>query len=193
MPLPKWILMIIPIIISLTLFIPLWHRVSQYDDASIQKSPHAAGLVLGAALWDGQPSPALKERLDQAYQLYREGWVQYLILSGGMGDDGLTEAEGMKRYLVDRSIPPDRLLLEDQARNTAENIVNSKEIILERNWGQIYLVTHDYHMYRALRLAKREGVDATPAPVHSRVLFTPFYKTRECLAIIKMWIQETIG
>ncbi len=48
-------------------------------------------------------------------------------------------------------------------------------------------------MYRALRLAERAGIDATPAPVHSRVLFTPFYKARECLAIIKMWIQETAG
>ncbi len=193
MPFQKWILMIIPVIIGLFLLIPLWSRVSQYDDTSIQRRPHAAGLVLGAALWDGRPSPALRERLDQAYELYREGLVQYLILSGGKGDDGLTEAEGMKRYLVERGVPSDRLLLEDQARNTAENIAYSQTILSDRNWNQIYLITHDYHMYRALRLAERAGIDATPAPVHSRVLFTPFYKARECLAIITMWIQETAG
>lgn len=193
MPFPKWILFVIPLIISLLVFILFWPQVSRYDDASIQPRPHDAALVLGAALWDGQPSPALKERLDQAYRLYRDGLVQYLILSGGKGDDGLTEAEGMKRYLVDKGIPSDRLLLEDQARNTAENIANSKKILLERNWEQIHLVTHDYHMYRALRLAERAGIDATPAPVHSRVLFTPFYKARECLAIIKMWVRETVG
>ena len=121
MPFQKWILMIIPVIIGLLLLIPLWSRVSQYDDTSIQRRPHAAaGLVLGAALWDGRPSPALRERLDQAYELYREGLVQYLILSGGKGDDGLTEAEGMKRSWLNGGVPPDRLLLEDQSRNTAK-------------------------------------------------------------------------
>ena len=193
MPFPRWTLIFIPVVICLLIFILFWNRVSRYDHASIQPTPRPAGLVLGAALWDEKPSPALKERLDLAYQLYREGWVQHLILSGGKGDDGLSEAEGMKRYLVDKGVPPDRLLLEDQSRNTAENIANSKKILLQRNWEQIHLITHDYHMYRALRLAERAGIDATPAPVHSRVLFTPFYKARECLAIIKMWIQETVG
>ncbi len=195
MPVQKWILMIFPVIIGLILFISLWSKASLYDDTSIQRNPQPrpAGLVLGAALWDGRPSPALRERLDLAYQMYREGWVQYLILSGGKGDEGPSEAEGMKQYLVEKGIPPDRLLLEDKSRNTAENIANSKKILLERNWNQIYLITHDYHMYRALRLAERAGIDAAPAPVHSRVLFIPFYKTRECLSIIKMWIQEALG
>jgi uncharacterized SAM-binding protein YcdF (DUF218 family) len=193
MPFPKWTLIFIPLVIFLLILVLFWNRVSRYDHATIQPRSLPAGLVLGAALWDGRPSPALKERLDLAYQLYREGRVQYLILSGGKGDDGLSEAEGMKRYLADKGVPPDRLLLEDQSRNTAENIANSKGILLERNWEQIHLITHDYHMYRALRLAERAGIDATPAPVHSRVLFTPFYKVRECLAIIKMWVRETLG
>ena len=191
MPCPKWVLFLIPVaVVGLLTVIPWWPRVSRYDEFSIQPRPHTAALVLGAALWDGRPSPALKERLDQALRLYREGWVQYLILSGGMGDDGLTEAEGMKRYLVERGVPPDRLLLEDRSRNTAENIAYSKKILEERNWDRFYLVTHDYHMYRALRYAERAGLDATPAPVHSRVLWTPFFKARECLALIKMFVLE---
>lgn len=191
---PKWIPVIIPvIIIVLIVFSPLWNRVSRYDDVSPGAHPLPAGLVLGAALWDDRPSPALKERLNLAHQLYREGMVQYLILSGGKGDDGLTEAEGMKRYLTDLGIPPDRLLLEDQSRNTAENIANSKKILVERNWKRIYLITHDYHMYRALLLAKKEGIDALPAPVHSRVLFIPYHKFRESLALLKMWILEKVA
>ena len=98
----------------------------------------------------------------------------------------------MKRYLEGKGVPPDRLLLEDQSRNTAENIANSKGILLKRNWEQIHLITHDYHMSGSPP-RRKSGNRRHACPVHSRVLFTPFYKVRECLAIIKMWIQETLG
>ncbi|MFC4078296.1 YdcF family protein [Salinithrix halophila] len=170
---------------GILLMAPFWSRASLYDDVSVSTKPSDAALILGAALWEGKPSPALKERLDMALQLYRRDQVQWLVLSGGVGKSGLSEAEGMKRYLVQQGVKPDHLLLEEQSTRTKENLFFSKRLLRKNNIDQVYLVTHDYHLFRSLAYAKQAGIRAKPAPVHSRVLFTPFYKSRECLAIIK--------
>jgi uncharacterized SAM-binding protein YcdF (DUF218 family) len=169
---------------------PFWVQTSRYDDVLVSHQSRDAALVLGAALWDSQPSPALTERLQMALYLYNKGQVQWIICSGGIGDDGISEAKGMKRYLVDRGVPPKDLLLEEESTNTEENLRYSKKLLKPNGIQNIYLVTHDYHMYRALALARNTGIPAEPAPVHSQVLFSPYYKARECLSIIKYYLTK---
>ncbi|MBA4602267.1 YdcF family protein [Thermoactinomyces mirandus] len=172
-------------IFSSGVFIYLWQWVSRYDHVDPPREHSEAGIVLGAALWNQQPSPALKERLNLALKLYRENIVNYLILSGGLGNNGITEAEGMKNYLVERGVSPAHLILEDQSSNTKENLLYSKKILEKHQWKNITIITHDYHMVRALDYARQAGIYATGSPVHSKVLFLPYHKTRECLALIK--------
>ncbi|MBA4494871.1 YdcF family protein [Paenactinomyces guangxiensis] len=182
----KW--MITGIVLFILVMIPfsyLWILVSRYDDTEPDRVPRQAAIVLGAALWDQQPSPALQERLNQALSLYKDGLVQYIVLSGGLGDNGITEAEGMKKYLMDRGVPAGHLILEDRSSNTKENLKFTAEVLQKHKWTKLYLVTHDYHMYRALNYARQAGIQASAAPVHSQVLFMPYHKTRECLALIK--------
>lgn len=171
-------------------FIPFWMQASRYDDVTVTHHPRDAALVLGAALWNGQPSPALRERLEMALQLYEKGQVQWIICSGGTGDDGISEAEGMKRYLLEQGVRQEDLLLEEHSTNTKQNLRYSKSLFKQKNIQEIYLVTHDYHMYRALKLAREAEIRAEPAPVHSRVLFTPYHKSRESLAIIKYQLTK---
>lgn len=172
------------------LIIPFWVQASRYDDVRVADHPRDAALVLGAALWDNQPSPALRERLQMALSLYHKGQVQWIICSGGVGDDGISEAEGMKRYLMEQGVPPKDLLLEEESTNTKENLQYSKKLLKPNDIQNIYLVTHDYHMNRALSLARDTGIVAEPAPVHSHVLFAPYYKARECLSIIKYYLTK---
>lgn len=180
------------IIIQIALFIAtisyicLYALTSRFDHVEPDQQKRRVGIVLGAALWNNQPSPALAERLDQAIDLYKKGQIDYLILSGGLGNDQITEAQGMKNYLTQRGLPSNRLILEDQSSNTKENLLHSEQIIRKNKWGEVYLITHDYHMHRALAYAKRAGIQAAPAPVHSSVLWMPYHKTRECLALIKL-------
>lgn len=179
-----WIGWLFALILS-GVFIYLWVSVSRYDHINPPPEHSEAGIVLGAALWNQQPSPALKERLNLALKLYRENRVNYLILSGGLGNNGITEAEGMKNYLVERGVSPAHLILEDQSANTKENLLHSKKILEKHRWKTVTVITHDYHMLRALNYARQAGIYATASPVHSEVLFLPYHKTRECLALIK--------
>lgn len=169
-------------------WIYLWLLVSQYDDATEPSEEREAAIVLGAALWNGEPSPALRERLTAAQRLYEDGLVAKIVLSGGKGKDGISEAEGMKRYLTAQGIPAKDLLLEDKATNTQENLSFSREILKETGLAQVYIVTHDYHMYRAMNIAEGLQMDAEAVAVHTRVLFKPYYKTRENLALVKYYL-----
>ena len=169
-------------------FLYLWQWVSRFDHTDPPEEHAQVGIVLGAALWNQQPSPALTERLELALELYRQGKVDYLILSGGLGNNGITEAEGMKNYLVERGVSPAHFFLEDRSSNTRENLLFSAQIIERMQFKKITIITHDYHMVRALNYAKQAGIEATASPVHSRVLFLPYHKARECLALIKQQV-----
>lgn len=173
-------------IAEISVLVYWWPSVSRYDASPMPTQNKQAALVLGAALWDDRPSPALKERLDMAMKLYKQKKVRYLVLSGGPEGSGITEAQVMKAYLISHGVPATSLILEDRSRNTEENLRFAKPILNQHHLGEVYLVTHDYHQYRALRYAARVGIQAVPAPVHSQVLWVPYHKARECLALVKL-------
>lgn len=175
-----------PIVSLLIIFISFWSFTSRYDDVMPDSQQHQVAIVLGAALWNDEPSPALKERLQTAQELYQNKVVEKIILSGGLGNDEITEAEGMKNYLVAQGVAEEDLILETTSHNTRENLANTSKLLEQHQFNEVILVTHDYHMYRALEYAKQAGISATPAPVHSTVLFMPFHKARESLAILKL-------
>ncbi|TCP67290.1 YdcF family protein [Baia soyae] len=184
----KWLLTFsLSLILLLLLIIGYFYlKVSQYDDTPTQSSHADAGVVLGAALWNGKPSPALVERLEMAVKLYDDKKVEYLIVSGGLEKEGVTEALAMKEYLVQKKVPQERILLEDQSSNTQQNLENTKKLLAGTQIDHIVIITHDYHMTRALQYAEQTGLkDSLIAPVHSEVLFLPYHKTRESLALIK--------
>jgi uncharacterized SAM-binding protein YcdF (DUF218 family) len=146
------------------------------------------GIVLGAALWQDEPSPGLKERLDAAAALYKQGKVPRLIVSGGFDRNGskLTEAQGMQRYLVRQGIPKEHILLENEATNTYENLLFSKRIMDKQGWKQAVIITHRYHGARAMDMAAYIGLKgAVLWGIDSKVLFTPWHEARETLAFAK--------
>lgn len=166
-----------------------YRKVSYYDALNSDNMPRDAAIVLGASLWHNKPSPALRERLNKALQLYRMGKIHYFVLAGGLGDDEQqSEAHAMKTYLLQHGVPADKMILEDKSRNTKENLQNTKVILEKKPIDSLYLVTHDYHMYRALIYAKQAGLKVSPAPAHSIVLFTPYHKLRECAALWKLYL-----
>ncbi|MEK3881341.1 YdcF family protein [Paenibacillus sp. PL2-23] len=169
----------------------VWSIIDGYS-AKASYPPADAGIVLGAALWNDRPSPALKERLDYALELLNNGTVGALVLSGGHGgrSSTLTEAEGMRNYLVQQGVSEDKLLLEMEAANTFQNLVFSRDLAEEHGLKSFLVITHEYHAARAGEIAEFAQLDTVGvAGTPSKVLNKFYNHSREVLAYTK-WKLE---
>ena len=144
-------------------------------------------IIHGAGLLDGERmSKLLKDRVDKAIDVYRKDpSPTKLIPSGGQGgDEMISEAEAMKKYLLEQGIPEEDILMEDRSKTTLENLKYSKEIIDSRE-GRRYaaLVTSNYHVYRALRYCRRVGLKCKGIGSHVAFYYWPSALIREFIAI----------
>lgn len=127
-----------------------------------------AALVLGAAQWNGAPSPVLRARLDRALELYRRGIVNRVILTGGVGaGDRVSEAAAGREYMLSQGVSPDSLLMEDQGITTLESLRNAAQLTRANGIESVLLVSDSYHMLRSLKIAHDLGMDAAGAPIRS--------------------------
>ncbi|WP_246302736.1 YdcF family protein [Paenibacillus plantarum] len=151
------------------------------------------GIVLGASLRNDTPSPGLQERLDLAVELYKQGRFKQLIVSGGLDHNGskLTEAEGMRDYLVKNGLPKSSILLEPKATSTYENLLFSKQIMDEKSLVSSIIITHKFHSSRSLDIAETIGFkDPLVSSTKSEVLFMPYHDTRETLAYTNWYLTK---
>lgn len=146
--------------------------------------PSDCAIVLGAAVWDGKPSTAMRERLDIALQVYQEKLADKLILSGGVGTGNqLSEAQVMKTYLLGKGVPEAALLLEEQSHSTMENLLNSQVIMHDHGYSSAILVTHGFHALRARLMAESIGIQTSVEPVQIRPIDLRYYVLREAAGI----------
>lgn len=146
-------------------------------------------IVLGAGLRGEQLSLSLYYRLNKALEYLNYNIQAKVIVSGGQGPgEDITEAEAMKRFLLDKGIHKNRILTEDKSTSTFENLLYSKRI-LEREDGfndrKIMIITNDFHIFRAKLLASRLGFIPYGAPAKSVDYLKPYYYFREYFAVIK--------
>lgn len=143
-------------------------------------------LVLGAQLKDTGPSYVLQKRLDEAYEYLINNPDTKVIVSGGQGsNEPAAEAQGMYDYLVERGISPERIIKEGESKNTSQNIRFSMEYMDVQN-DTIGIVTSNFHIFRALKLAKAAGyqnVCGIAAPSHPGLLINNML--REFLGVVK--------
>ncbi|EHU6444363.1 YdcF family protein [Listeria monocytogenes] len=147
-------------------------------------------LILGAKVNGdpAEPAEVLKERLDAAVTYLNENPTMQVVVSGGQGEDeSASEASVMEEYLVNKGITRSRIKIEDKSRRTEENIKYSKG---KFNLGKTVIVTSDYHMYRALMLAKRQGHDASGLPAKSQSVIKIKNMMRETLSITYAWVFD---
>lgn len=129
---------------------------------SIRPKPADVAIVLGAYTKGYQPGRVLSGRLRAGLHLYRVGYCQYFIVSGGKGsDETVAESSSMKRFLVLNGVPPEVILMEMTSEDTWENLKYSQEVMKQHDFKTAIIVTSDYHLARALAVAKQLGIEAT--------------------------------
>ena len=150
-------------------------------------------IVLGAQVHGERPSRALKLRLEKATQEWERCGKPILLLSGGQGDgESITEAECMKRFLVEKGIPEDKMILEDESVSTMENLQFCARLsdCKEKKTG---IVSNNFHVYRALKLAKKQGYqDVCGVAAGSDWRYQIHYMVREAFALVKEKIKGNI-
>ena len=138
--------------------------VSQQD----QRQPVDAIVVLGAAQYNGRPSPVLRARLDQALALYREQLAPLVVVTGGIGrGDTTSEAVVGRRYLVSHGIPESAVVAQSEGRTTMASMTAVTAWLCGRGVRRVLLVSDPFHMFRLRLEARRTGLRAYTSPTGS--------------------------
>lgn len=144
-------------------------------------------IVLGCQVRGQVPSLLLRYRIEAAADYLTANPASVAILSGGQGNgEDISEAACMYQTLIAAGIDPARLYLEDQSSSTQENLRFSKAL-MEREGltGPVAIVSNDFHIYRALRMAEDIGLDAEGLAAKSKYHFSrPTYVLREAMALV---------
>ena len=159
------------------------------------KQPMDYIIILGCAIRkDGSPTPILRGRIDRALAFDKEqaeNWNKCakFVPSGGQGsDEVVSEAESMKRYLMEQGIPEERILKEDKSVNTYQNMAFSKKVI-EKDAGDlskasIAFSTTNYHVFRGYTLAKKLNMSIKGLSAKTKLYFFPNAFLREFIGLI---------
>jgi uncharacterized SAM-binding protein YcdF (DUF218 family) len=123
-------------------------------------------VVLGAAQYNGTPSPLFEARLDHAVKLYKDGIAPIFVVTGGKGRprDTTTEAEAARDYAIAQGVPASKILVEDQSRTTLEQIRTVGQMLRDRGLRSAVIVSDRTHMLRSLRIARDQGIEAYGSP-----------------------------
>lgn len=148
-------------------------------------------IVLGARVKGETPSLALKYRLDKAYDYLVSHKETLVVLSGGQGSgENITEAEAMRRYLKDKGIADERMILEDQSTDTTENLQNSFEMIdAAKQDAKVTIVTSRFHVLRGKMIASDLGKKVDGIGAETMLYLIPNYYLREFFAVVVEFIM----
>jgi len=137
-------------------------------------------LVLGNTVNpDGSPSPRLKARLDTTASLFRQGYFQKILVSGGTGKEGVPEGTAMKRYLVSAGIPEAAILVDNQGIDTEASARNTASILRREHWQSVFVITQYFHIPRSKLALSKWGV----APVFNA--HPHYFEARDVYSIVR--------
>lgn len=153
--------LLIVVYLAVTL-VQVWLTGRQYDPR-----PAGAIVVMGAAQYNGVPSPDLKARLDEALLLYRQHYAPLIVTTGSkQPGDNYTEAEAGARYLAAAGVPPDAVL-QAGGNDSWQNLLDAAAVLHQRGVRTTLIVTDPFHEARSLAIATDQGLTAYPTPTHT--------------------------
>jgi uncharacterized SAM-binding protein YcdF (DUF218 family) len=136
-------------------------HVGARDDAQ----PADVILVLGAAEYNGHPSPVLRARLDHAVELYLRKLAPRILTTGGAGGDPVfTEGTVGRSYLMSQGVPSDAIIVENEGDTTVYSVASAAEIIRRMGLSSAIVVSDGYHVYRVKKMLEARGLRAYGSP-----------------------------
>ena len=161
-----------------------------------EPSPSDVVIVLGAGLLGDKPSWILENRLDCAAEYLQSYPNTIAVVSGGKGSgETATEASAMKKYLVEKGVSPERVMMEDKSSTTVENFKFSKKMLDEKlgvNNYSVSYITNKFHVYRAGLIAKKAGLAASGIAAKDVYVVMLSNYSREYFALMKYFALSTI-
>lgn len=180
---------LLPLGISIYLCASVKDQIITLDEAA--KLDTDAILVLGARVWDnGSPSGVLEDRLDTGISAYQAGVSDRLLMSGDHGQDDYDEVNAMKDYALEQGIPSENIFMDHAGFSTYESVYRARDIFQVKT---VLIVTQEYHLYRALYIARALGLNAygvaADRSVYSGIVG---FEAREILARVKDFFYTLI-
>ena len=156
----RW-LAIVAIVLVVLLAYPAWLAWRIWDQShNDEVRPADAIVVLGAAQYNGRPSPVLQARLDHALYLYSEELATRLIVTGGKREgDRFAEAEAAEMYLEGEGVPSEAILAEDEGTTTLESLEEVRAMSVDNGIDSVLLVSDPMHSERIKTMAEDLGFD----------------------------------
>jgi uncharacterized SAM-binding protein YcdF (DUF218 family) len=153
---------------------------------SADRTPVDALIVLGAAQYDGRPSPQLQARLDHAFELWNLNLASFIVVTGGkQTGDRFTEAQAAKKFFTSKGVSSDLIFEENTGTTTYESLLAVSQIATEQNISRVLIVSDPFHMLRAKLIAQEVGLIAFTSATQSSVI--------RDTAALRRNMQEAVG
>jgi SanA protein len=153
--------------------------------------PAQVALVLGALVFpDGRVSDMLGDRLETALDLYKDGKVQKILVSGDHGRTAYDEVNTMRRYLEERGVPAADIFMDHAGFDTYNSMYRARDIFQVQ---QVIVVTQAFHLPRALYIARSLGLEAQGVVADRHAYRTTYYEVRELASRLKAFGQVQVG
>lgn len=160
------------------------------------RRPGDAAVVFGCKIYsDGSLSVALSDRVRSACDLYHEGLVSYLIMSGGPGKGELHETEAMREFAIKLRVPPERIVTDHLGLSTGETVASTVPVFQQRGFKRVLVVSHYFHLPRIKLAYQRAGVNVftVPAKQTFRLHNEHFMLARETVALWAYYARPLTG
>jgi vancomycin permeability regulator SanA len=163
----RWVIVLASVLLAMVLGVLGLMAAIYIQARNDEARPVDAIVVMGAAQYNGRPSEVLSARLDHALDLYNQGYAPLIIVTGGnLPGDVYTEAEVGEQYLLDRGVPQQAILKENEGNDTWDSMRGVAEVAKGRDINSVLIVSDGFHLFRSERMANKVGFDsyASAAP-----------------------------
>lgn len=148
----------------ITYFIITCFNITNYSKKDeTQKAD--VGIVLGAGIWNDEPSPVFRERINHSIALYKDGYIKKIIFTGGKADGKrFSESYVARKYAEKLGVNSKDIFIEEKSKITQENLKFASVIMIENNLTEALLISDPLHMKRAVLIAKDFNISAHTSP-----------------------------